>query len=402
MKNGTRSDFAGDVTLDGTYALEVPVRARRIIAGCLIAASMIIAVGLRWFHLGGLSLWWDESMTAIGARLSSPNVIRFARADILPPFYFLLQHYWAVLFGNSETALQELIRLLRHSFGTGVLFAGQKFLHDPMAVALAMWTFAFSEMQLWYSREARPYALLSFLALASIYSLIRFLEKPSVKWFAIIVLAVDASLYSHTMMFFYLLGLNVTWLTYPSARDVMQRVKEVFLADVLALLLYLPWVPSLLAQVAAVHGARGPGILARPTLANFFSTMAVICGFNLEYLSAFAHRLLPLAPHTLVLCVIVALSFLSATLVIGGLWRVPRTDRTKYVSLLLYCLVPTLAVFVCSRVSTPVFIDHVFVDSSALIPIVLAYPLALRRRRLGRVFYAFAAIVLALVTAPLV
>ena len=294
-------------------------------AGCLIAASMLIAVGLRWFHLGGLSLWWDESMTAIAARLSSPNVIRFVRADILPPFYFLLQHYWEVLFGNSETALRSLSAFCGTLSVPVFYLLAKKFLHDPMAVALAMWTFAFSEMQLWYSREARPYALLSFLALASIYSLIRFLENPSVKWFAIIVLAIDASLYSHTMMFFYLLGLNVTWLTYPSARDLMQRVKDVFLADVLALLLYLPWVPSLLAQVAAVHGARGPGILARPTLANFFSTMAVICGFNLEYLSAFAHRLLPIAPHALVLCVIVALSFLSATP--GNWWIVARPQN---------------------------------------------------------------------------
>ena len=325
MKNGTRSDFAGDGTLDGTYALEVPVRVRRTIAGCLIAASMIIAVGLRWFHLGGLSLWWDESMTAIAARLSSPNVIRFVRADILPPFYFLLQHYWGVLFGNSETALRSLSAFCGTLSVPVFYLLAKKFLHDPMAVALAMWTFAFSEMQLWYSREARPYALLSFLALASIYSLIRFLENPSVKWFAIIVLAIDASLYSHTMMFFYLLGLNVTWLTYPSARDLMQRVKDVFLADVLALLLYLPWVPSLLAQVAAVHGARGPGILARPTLANFFGTMAVICGFNLEYLSAFAHRLLPIAPHALVLCVIVALSFFVSHP--GNWWIVARPQN---------------------------------------------------------------------------
>jgi peptidoglycan/xylan/chitin deacetylase (PgdA/CDA1 family) len=38
-------------------------------------------------------------------------------------------------------------------------------------------------------------------------------------------------------MFLYLLALNVTWLTYPAARDFIQRLKELALADVLVLVL---------------------------------------------------------------------------------------------------------------------------------------------------------------------
>ena len=399
MKNGARLDFASNATLGETSGLDVPVRARRTIAGCLIAASMLIAVTLRLYHLGDLSIWWDEGMTSIAVRLSSPDIVRFVRVDTFPPLYFWLQHYWQLLFGNSETALRGLSAFCGTLSVPVFYLLARKFLHDPFGVALAMWTFAFSEMLLWYSREARPYALVSFLALASLYALIRFLENRSLKWFAIFVLTVDASLYSHTMMFLYLLALNVTWLTYPSARDFLRRFKELVLADVLVLLFYLPWVPSLLAQVATVHRAHDSWTLPRPTITDFFSTLAVISGFNFDYLIAFGQKLLPLSPHTLGVGITVAVSLLWAALVIGGLWRVPQVDRSRNVALLLYCLVPMITAFVFSRVATPVFVNRVLIDSAAVIPIVLAYPLALRTGRRTRVFYIFCGIALAAITA---
>jgi mannosyltransferase len=399
MNNGAKLDFAGHAALGENSGLDVPVRAGRTIAGCLIAAAMFIAVTLRWYHLGELSIWWDESMTAIGARLSTPDVVRFVRADTFPPLYFLLQHYWELLFGNSETALRGLSAFCGTVSVPVFYLLARKFLHDLWAVALAMWTFAFSEMLLWYSREARPYALVSFLALVSLYALIRFLENRSVTWFAIVVLAVDASLYSHTMMFLYLLAINVAWLTYPAARSFVQRLKELFLADFLVLLFYLPWVPSLLAQVAAVRRSHGTWTLPRPTITDFFSTLAVISGFNFNYLIAFGQKLLPLSPHTLGVGITVALSLLWAALVIGGLWRVPQPDRSRNVALLLYCLVPMIAAFVFSLVATPVFVNRVLIDSAAVVPIVLAYPLVLRTGRRVQVFYVFCGIALAAITA---
>ena len=52
MKNSARLDFASNATLVETSGLDVPLRATRTIAGCLIAASMLIAVGLALVPLG--------------------------------------------------------------------------------------------------------------------------------------------------------------------------------------------------------------------------------------------------------------------------------------------------------------------------------------------------------------
>jgi mannosyltransferase len=388
-----KTDTAGDSRVWGTGRAAL---APGVIAAGLTAAAVLSAVVLRWFHLGKQSLWFDEGYTEFTASLSPADIVRWAQDSDFAPLHFFLQHYWGALFGNSEYAL----RALSAFFGTLSLpvfyLLAKKVLKDNMAVALAMWLFAFSMMQLWYSREARYYALLSFLALLGLYALVLFLERRSVALFATIVLSVAASLYTHNMMFFYLLALNVTWLIYPSERAWMQRVREVLLADTLAVVLYLPWVPSLLTQVGHfVKGSWPP----KPTVSHLLASLRVIAGFNLDYLQALAVRFLPLSSHTAWVCVVGGVSLLCAALMAGGLWRVSKLDRSANVSLLLYCLVPILMVFVYSRIATPVFIDRVFINSSAVVPIVLAYPLSVQKGPKGRIFYGLLGIVLGATTA---
>ncbi len=367
------------------------------IAAGLTAAAVLSAVVLRWFHLGKLSLWWDEGFTAWQSGLSPAELVRFARSDTYPPLYFFLQRYWVALFGNSEYALRALSAL----FGTLSLpvfyFLAKKVLRESMAVALAMWLFAFSMMQIWYSREARSYELASFLALVSLYALVLFLERRSPLLFASIVLSVAVSLYMHNMMFFYLLALNVTWLIYPSERGWVQRLKELSLADILAGVLFLPWASSLLTQIATVGGHLW--WVPRPTVSTLFGTLSVIAGFDMEYLSWLPGRLLPLSAQAAWVCVVGGTGFLCAALLAGGLWRVPKADRSKNVSLLLYCLLPILVVFVLSQKVQPLYIERVFTASSVVVPIVFAYPLALQRGRKGRMLYGFLGIILAAATA---
>jgi uncharacterized membrane protein len=398
LKTDTEGDGGGSVSETIRGEPQRPHRADRApgaIATGLTAGAVLSAVVLRWFHLGGQSLWIDEGFTAFASGLSPRNIVRYAQSTDHPPLYFLLQHYWGVLFGNSEYAL----RALSAFFGTLSLpvfyFLAKRVLKDSVAVALAMWLFAFSIMQVWYSQEARTYELASFLALVGLYSLVLFLEKRSAALFATIVLSVTAGLYMHNMMLFYLLALNVTWLIYPSERAGMQRVREALLADVLVSVLYLPWVPSLLTQ-AALDVVQKGFWAPRPTVWTLFRTLTVIAGFDAEYLSSLPGRFLPLSPCRV--CVVGSAGLLCAAMVAGGLWRVPKVDRSRNISLLLYCLLPILVVFVLSRMTTPLFIDRIFISSSVVVPIVFAYPLALQKRRNGRLSYGFLGIVLAAAT----
>lgn len=397
MKTDTVGEFPA---LAAASERQVTLGEHKSVMGGLVGAGLLVVavlagLVLRWYHLGRQSLWFDEGYTAWAVGLSSANIVRYAQNSDAPPLYFLLQHAWQALFGNSEFALRG-VSAFCGTVSLPVFYAfAKKVLKDQMAVLLATWLFAFSLMQLWYSQEARFYELASFLALLGLYALVLFLEKRSIGSFAVIVVSIACSLYTHNMMLFYLLALNVSWLIYPSQRSWIERAKEALLADVVAGVLYLPWVPSLLPQIVNVHKRFWVPV---PTVSTLLHTLTIFAGFFPDYLLTVGRRLLPLPPQAIWVCLLGGIGLLSLATVAGGLYGVAKEDRRKNVALLVYGLLPILIVFILSRVSTPVYIDRVFINSSVVIPIVFAAPLAFQRGRRARTAYAWLGIVVGLAT----
>jgi hypothetical protein len=161
------------------------------------------------------------------------------------------------------------------------------------------------------------------------------------------------------------------------------------LLDFLALVLYLPWTPTLLKQLALVHSSFW---LPRPTVRTLFLTGPLIAGFYLDYLNLelVAARFLPLSAHTLRTSVLAGANLLAAALIVGGFWRASRAEKAGNVALLSFCLLPILALFLVSRVTTPIFLDRLFIASSAVFPIVFACPLAAHagRRNTSAIFFS--------------
>jgi uncharacterized membrane protein len=365
-----------------------------LIAAAITIAAAICGIFLRWFALGGQSLWFDEGQTEFAARLSPSNLFHFIRTVDHPPLYFLLQHYWGATFGDSEYALRGLAAF----FGTLSLpvfyLLAKKLLKDSMAVALAMWLFAFSIMQVWYSREARSYEFISFWALLGLYALIRFLETRSAIAFVLVLLSATVSLYAHNMALFYFLALNVVWLLYPTERSWRQRIGEILIADTIVGAGYLPWVPTLLAQ-ASVDVVHKFFWAPKPTLSMALRTLTLLSGFYPDYLSWVVTRFSRMSAHAAWLCVSGFLGLVCVALLLVGLWRLPKIARARNISLLSYCLVPIILVFILSQLTTPLFIDRVFIASSIVIPIIFAYPLTVRESSRLQLLWRVIAILIA-------
>lgn len=130
-------------------------------------ALTLLALAIRLYHLTYHSLWFDEAMSVHWARSSVPRILEVSMnlvEDRLPPLYYLLLHYWRSLFGDGEVA----VRLLSVLLGTLLvplvyrlsveLFDGQR-----IAVLAAALT-TFNPFLVWYSQEARMYALAALLA----------------------------------------------------------------------------------------------------------------------------------------------------------------------------------------------------------------------------------------------
>jgi len=367
-----------------------------IVAYAAIGIAILGGTTFRWLNLRKWSLWWDEGFTVWASGLSLDRIIPFARSDNQAPLYYLLQHYWGVLFGNSEFALRALSAL----FGTLALIVfyllAKRVLKDGTAVTLAFWLFAFSLRQIWYSREARAYAAASFFALVALYALVLFLEKRIAWALVVVVLSSALTLYLHNMMFFYLLALDIVWLIYPSERTWTRRIPDILLANVCMGLLYLPWAVSLPAQVAAVAGNLY--WVTRPTLWTVAATLGNTAGCEAAYLAPFARKILPLPEWLLGGGLRLGVVVLCGALLAGGLWRVSKTERRKNLCFLVYWLLPIFLVFILSR-KIPLYIDRVFTPSSIAAPIIFALPLAAQKGAKGKRMYAALGVVVAGVTA---
>ena len=118
------------------------------------------------------SLWLDEATTALAAKMDiSYFFTNFMPAYFHPPLYYQVIHYWSMLFGTSEVAL----RVLSVIFGVLTIYAVYliakelKFKH-PFYPMLLMAT---SGLHVYYSQEARMYAMAAWLVSYLVLSYLR-------------------------------------------------------------------------------------------------------------------------------------------------------------------------------------------------------------------------------------
>jgi mannosyltransferase len=161
--------------------------------GEYIFLIILIAIGaaLRFYHLDFNSLWLDEISTY---NYSSSNFIgmwqiMLTGTDYNPPLFFILERVILVGFGISEFTLRVLPAL----FGTLTIFTiyliGKEF-RGAYTGLIAAGIFTFSPFLIFYSQEARPYALVLLLCTVLMWTLLRALKSNLTKdWIYFSVIA---------------------------------------------------------------------------------------------------------------------------------------------------------------------------------------------------------------------
>jgi len=141
-----------------------------------LIAVLLAAAGLRLYSLGSKSLWLDEIVSVQHVRGSFGQMLsEVAQHDGHPPLYYIFQ-YAAKIFGRSELA----VRLPSAAFGIALVYMvyrlGRSLLDETAGLAAAGLT-AISGFAIFYSQEARPYALAMLLAAASAWVLAELLRR---------------------------------------------------------------------------------------------------------------------------------------------------------------------------------------------------------------------------------
>jgi len=191
----------------------------------LRALGVIVVAGaaLRFATLDTQSLWFDEAVTAQLMRMRFVDLLQaIPSSESTPPLYYVLAWFWAHVFGTGEAGLRSLPALLGSATIPIAWALGRRLGGDRAALAAAALV-AFNPLLVWFSQEARSYALLALLGALSALLWLRALDKPAdmrrlLSWGAVAGLALATHYYA-----LFLVAPQALWLLMraPGARQRM-------------------------------------------------------------------------------------------------------------------------------------------------------------------------------------
>jgi len=215
---------------------------------------LALALFLRLHDLTRESLWLDEGYSVSLSHSGLLDIVNGTAADVHPPLYYFLLHYWMKLFGDSETAVR-MPSVLIGVLSVAMIYLVAKRLFDSHVGFLAALLLAISSFHVQYSQETRMYGLLTLLTLSSMYCLIDLIENRSKISLIGYVLFAALALYTQIYGMFVLGAQNLYVLSLLLFnRDRIKLKFWQWIAIQLAIVvLYIPWVPYLIKQVTHVQ-----------------------------------------------------------------------------------------------------------------------------------------------------
>jgi hypothetical protein len=225
-----------------------PATAERTFAIAVIALTVLGAV-LRVIVAGQsligdeLSTYWisvDHSLGGVLSLLYSTGPIK--HAEITPPLSFVAS-WLATRLGHSP----ELLRLPALLAGTATIplvYALGRRAIGARAALLAAAVTALSPFMIYYSAEARAYGLMMFFVVGAILSMLLAIDTGHKRYWWLYAICSAGAFYSHYTSVF-VLGVAWVWLlwTQPARR------RATLLAAAGAVLLVVPWIPGLIADL---------------------------------------------------------------------------------------------------------------------------------------------------------
>jgi hypothetical protein len=235
------------------------VAGARLAAPLALGALVALTVLLRTRDIG-VGFWIDEGLSVGIADRPLTDIPGVLRRDGSPPLYYMLLNVWMSVAGRSEEATHALSLLFAVLAVPAAWWAGQS-LFGRRAAWMAAVLAATNPFLTHYAQETRMYALAALLSLVATAAFVRAFAfagtdaAPAAPRRSAIVFAVSlaALLYTHNWGLFFAAGCGVAWLGLLASAP--RPARRGLLVDGLAgfggaVLLYLPWVPSMLYQVA--------------------------------------------------------------------------------------------------------------------------------------------------------
>jgi 4-amino-4-deoxy-L-arabinose transferase-like glycosyltransferase len=214
----------------------------------------LLALALRLYKLGYHDYFDDEVISTFVARLPAAEIFRSITAnDTHPPGYHILLHFWRAVFGESLIALR-LFSVLISAACVPLTYALGRRLASAAAGVAAATLMAIAPFQIYHGQQARMYPLLALLVLLATLLFVRAWRRAGWLPWSMFGLVAIVGLYTHIYFPLSLLALDLWALydTYAHRRIYWGRWAGLMIAQALAALAFLPYLPSMLGTVRSV------------------------------------------------------------------------------------------------------------------------------------------------------
>lgn len=317
--------------------------AERFLAYILIA-GIGLGLVLRFMALGAHSLWVDELLTIENAHIGGPGIFSYIAHNLQGPAVSLLVHYWGAL-GMSEVALR-LPFAIAGALTIPAIYVLTREVTDSWTSLHTAFLLALSPVHIWYSQEVRGYAFVVLFSVLATYFLVKWLRGKRPLSIALYAACLFAGLVSNLSMAF----LVMAHFAYLVLRQRHARVIVWWAVAVCVVLVaFSPWLKEIVVRVEpqrVVAGEAAPPLIGGAS----FSAMAIpysLFTFGAGYTLGPSPRDLQVDRRGSVRRSLALIVFAAVALAIPltvGLVSVAKTDRDLLALLLLYLMVPAVAV----------------------------------------------------------
>ena len=303
-------------------------------------------------------IWFDEGYSAYLIKGNFGEIWHLTSLDVHPPFYYFLLKIWSLVFGDGLVAL----RLMSVFFGVIsliLIFFLVKHWFGKKSAALATFLSAISPFLIRYGMEMRMYMVILTIVLTATYLLTLAILKNKKIYWIFYALLVTLGMYTH----YFTILIWLTQLLYLLFIVKLPLFRSPIIPAYLgAILLYLPWAPSLLSQMSSISGGFWIPEVTAVTPLNFLT--------NVFFFK-------DAASVTGLLLILALLFFVIYFVVTKKAYQKTGNNTKNYFKFL--CLLvgfPPIFLILISIIYKPMFVDRYLVPSSILIWTLLGVGLA--------------------------
>lgn len=327
---------------------------KKFVQSLTLILCVAVFVVLTCLNING-SIWFDESYTAYIIRGDFDEIWRMTAIDVHPPLYYFFLKAWSLIFGNSVVGLRTM-SVFFGAIAVILAFCLVKKLFGAKTAGIATLAMSVSPLLLRYAAEMRMYTMVLAVVLAASVILVEAIRREKTGWWIGYGALVSLGMWTHYFTALIWIA-QLAYLIYIYRNKIWQ--KNIILAYMVAILLWLPWLPCFVKQFMDVEGGFWISAISLVTPVDYLSE-------SLFFVSASA------ANGWLMIVMLVLL-------LIGGYYGTKWAKQEQKESIFLIMMVflpPILLILLSLPPMTPLFVSRYVTYSAVMLWMLMGVILA--------------------------